>query len=62
MTKISIKKIKNKTAASGNAKNFFVVSSSGDELMLSRVKRAVKNVAVPSDLESKVMDLLRKHL
>lgn len=62
MTKISIKKTKNKTIASGNAKKSFVVSSCGDELIRKRVKRAVKNVAVPSHLESKVMDLLWKHL
>lgn len=62
MTKVLTENIENKTVPAGKAKKFFAADSSGDDPLRKRVRRAVKNAAVPPDLESKVLNLLRKHL
>lgn len=40
--------------------SFLKKNDAGDERLKSAVRRAVKNIAVPADLESKVLTSLRK--
>lgn len=42
------------------AKKPFTVQTSADEELKNRVRRAVKNVEVPADLESKILNFIRK--
>lgn len=59
MKKISVKDTKNRVFASGKTKNLLAAGSADDERLRKRVKHAVKTIAVPPDLESKVLNLLR---
>lgn len=48
---------------SGKSKRFFAApADSTDEKLRVIVRRAVKSVAAPADLESRVLNLLRKQI
>jgi hypothetical protein len=49
-----------KTASEGAARKSFMPQDSADENLRKLVRRAVRSVAVPADLELKTLNLIRK--